>query len=308
MFDFSKSEFFDHKRTIKYLKNPWEREYRGGKYFSAINELGCPLNIQIGLDLGAGVRWYQVPHGIHDGYSALYTLLSEQGVDLKKHEFKLKSNALGLSSMKAARSCLMNLQHQFVDQHPYSADQDFFYRVIKTSSTKSLGDTAIVVHHMANFLRSTLLVQKDSKWMIPVRTNHISGLQASYFGLMINESDTVDTIRSCIKNKLSLGEHHALKALSKIPLILGKKAMLSQTRAMLERPYPNWAGSLSNLKNLGRASQIKDLIMLAPVRWHRPIGLGMYQLNGIQYLTIAIHKSLAHIDLDTLERSFCELS
>jgi hypothetical protein len=299
LYDFSMAKTFDRKNVENYQAQKWNKSYGKGLYFSALQDLGYELNIQIGIDLGEGLSWYQVPHALHDGLSAYKKLFKELSINEIPQHFKLSGKRLSLASIKSAVKLLKNQDHFYHGQDSSCKGQGFQYKVIRIDS-KNL-NTAEHLWKLNQYL-SLYHLKGQKKWMIPVRTDNQEGLQASYIGVNLGDEDTNKNVQQKIKEKLILGEYKGLDVLGNLGLICGKKTILKQTKAMLMADCPNWAGSISNLKNIGSAPEVKELVLLAPVRWHRPIGLGLYVFNGISYITLCVHESLKQFDLDHFEQ------
>lgn len=298
-FDFENANYFDLKRVQEYNLNPWEKENRLGLYFTALKDEGVNLDIPIGIDIGEGMKWYKTPHALHDGFSALCTLFRELNIshDMKAFDIpKLKFNpSMITSSFKAIKG----EEHFFKGQKPYSHDQNFRYFVLKNKDEKQCLST--ILKKVSDYLLCHGLDQKMIKWMIPVRTNNEEGLSASYLSLPYEQGQSVGDIKNSLRKKLKIGEYKGVERLSHLALKLGPYVIKSQTRKMLQLKHPGWGGSVSFLKDLGHAKEVKELIMIAPVRWHRPIGVALYRFNSINYLTFAIHSSLSDLDLVDLK-------
>lgn len=278
---------FDKEAVKKYYNNIWDKNLKTGVLFSALEELGTPLNIYLGVDLGEGKNWYYVPHALHDGFSAYKSLHYELGLKGKFSSLSPSSSKISFKNFLQLAKKSPKSDFSIKGQTPFKAGQDFNYSVVKGINKP----TYWFIEKLNEYL-AQMKVGDYSKWMIPVRTDDRSGLNASYISLVVHKNDDGSIIKRKMKQKLLQNEHLVMKWLAEKMVHIGKKTVLAQTKAMLSKTTAGWTGSVSNLKDLGECDQVKEFLMLAPVRWHRPIGLALYKYNGEDYCTICVHKSL----------------
>ncbi|MCF8060844.1 MAG: hypothetical protein K9K67_16185 [Bacteriovoracaceae bacterium] len=297
--------FFDYQGYLKYKRNIWDPIYKEGLYFSAMEELGQELIINIGIRKTGEEQtsWFQTPHALHDGYSALKTLAKEQRFSLNLPPFNFRPPiSINRSILSAIRSTPKE-NHQFKNQSEKTNSTDFhFIKMAFPLKTQKYSDTAYFSKIVCQTLMKFLTNNTSSRWMVPVRLRDADGLQASYFGLEIKQNDTVLDLHKRIVLKLRTGEHWGFYYLSKIGLVLGKRAIIYLTKKNVLKDNTIWMGVISNLGNLGDSVELNELTVLVPVRWHRPVGVVIYKHNGKQILTVTFHKSLKGVDTDEILR------
>lgn len=279
---------FDTASAKLYYQDPWASSYESGLLFTALEEFGVSLNIHIGLNQKDKLIWYKVPHALHDGYSAYQSLFAELGLKLIWKPFSLPKKKITLKGIKLAFESLSQKPQEIKDQLANKTSSEFDFIYFKTSYKPSQW----YLQKMHDFFREKTKNQ-STRWMIPVRTDHKSGLQASYFAVEVFNHDTEASIKEKISLALNNGTHRVTKKLASFMIKLGKKVILKQTKLMLDQDFPSWTGSFSNLKNIGSSEAVRELILLAPVRWHRPVGVVIYEFNQEFYCTISLHSSVA---------------
>ncbi len=306
-------QIFDQQNYLKYKEDIWHPSYKEGLYFSAMEELGQELNIHIGLKKQSDeqTRWFQTPHALHDGYSALKVLAHEQEFSLNLPEFKFRPARNIFKSILSAIRSSPKENHQFKNQnnetHLKNSTDYHYIRMSFPKSSQRYSDTALFSKAACQILMKTLTHNSSSRWMVPVRLRDTDGLQASYFGLEVSETDSVQSLHQKLTQKLKIGEHWGFYYLSRIGLKLGKKAILYLTKKNVLKSDTIWMGVISNLGDLGQSKELDELTILAPVRWHRPVGVVIYRHNNEQILTMAFHKSLEGVDTDGIFKKITEV-
>ena len=297
----SNAKLFDVENVKRYQRNIWDKSYGEGLYFSAMEELGEPIYINFGIRKHEynELRWFKVPHAIHDGFSALKVLEKEENFSLDLPKLKSRKPKSWLKSIFSALNSSPLEEHRYKSQDAYIKGTHFDHLVIKLPLKPSkLSNTAILSDVICKTLMRELSFNKVSRWMVPVRLRDDDGLQASYIGLDISLEDNAETLHEKLKHKLKNGEHWGYCFFSKIGLFLGKKVIMNLTRKSVLNKRTIWMGSISNLGNLGNSKDLEDLVVLHPVRFHRPLGVIIYEFNEQQVITICFHKSLREVDTD----------
>ncbi len=301
MHSVSDAQLFDIENVKRYQRNIWDKSYREGLYFSAMEELGEPIYINFGIRKHeyTELRWFKVPHAIHDGFSALKVLEKEENFSLNLPELKSLKPKNWLKSILFALKSTPVEEHRYKSQDANVKGTSFDHLVLKLPLKSSkLSSTAILSNLICKTLMQELSYNKVARWMVPVRLKNDDGMQASYIGLDVSLEDNENTLHKKLKDKLKNGEHWGFYFFSKIGLFLGKKAILNLTRKSILNTKTIWMGSISNLGNLGESKELEDLIVLHPVRFHRPLGVIVYEFNNQQIITICFHKSLKEVDTD----------
>lgn len=303
------SEVFDLENYQKYKKDIWNSSYGGGLYFSAMEELGQELLINFGLKRKneSMTKWFKTPHALHDGYSALKILAKEKDFSLDLPRFDFKPAQKPFRAIISALKSSPKEAHDFKNQSAISNSTEFrYFRFDFPLHKQKVSDTAIFAKVVSQTLMNQLTNNKSSRWMIPVRLRDSDGLQASYIGLEVQEGDSIQALHKKLVENLKSGQHWGFYYLSKIGLLLGKRAILNLTKKNVLKPETIWMGVLSNLGDLGVSKELDELTVLAPVRWHRPVGAIIYRHNDRQVLTVCIHNSLQEVSDDQITRSITE--
>lgn len=306
-------QIFDYQSYLKYKQDIWDPTYREGLYFSAMEELGQELIINIGIKKHREeqTKWYQTPHALHDGYSALKVLAKEQSFSLNLPKFKFRPPVSIFKSILSAFRSSPKEGHKFKDQSDQSDlknSTDFhFMRMSFPLNTQSYSETALFSKVVCQTLMKNLTENSSSRWMVPVRLRDTPGLQASYFGLEVNDQDSAPSLHKKIVSKLKIGEHWGFYYISKLGLKLGRKVIIYLTQKNVLKSDTIWMGVISNLGDLGESSELDELTILAPVRWHRPVGVVIYKHNNEQILTVAFHNSLKGVDTDEIFKKITEV-
>ncbi len=299
-------EVIDALNVARYQENIWHRRYGSGLYFSALEEVGDKIDIPIGVEKDGLLKWYRTPHALHDGYSALNVLKKEKGIRLDLPRFEKRVHKGFFKSLFSALSSRPSQYHHFIDQSDLRG-VEFDHRVIELPLNQTgYSTTTLVLNSISKILMRELTTNTISRWMIPVRLKQSDGLNASYIGLEVDYKDSIEFSTNMMRLKLKSGEHWGYYYLSKIGLLLGKKVITLLTKKSVLSEKTKWMGSISNLGNLGASEDIDQLYVLHPVRWHRPIGIILYELNGKQYVTLSVHKSLSKVNLDGIVNEFKE--
>jgi len=301
-------QIFDYESYLKYKQNIWHATYREGLYFSAMEELGQELLINIGIKKQSETQtsWFQTPHALHDGYSALKVLAKEKQFSLNLPEFNFRPPMSFFKSILSAIRSSPKENHQYINQSNQAEmknSTDFHYmRMNFPLKSQRYSDTAVFSKVVCQTLMENLTKNTSSRWMVPVRLRDTEGLQASYFGLEVKKEDSVEDLHKKVVSKLKIGEHWGFYYISKLGLKLGKKAILYLTQKNVLKSDTIWMGVISNLGDLGESIELDELTILAPVRWHRPVGAVIYRHNNEQILTLAFHKSLKGVNTDEIFR------
>ncbi len=289
---------FDQKKSDEFHKDRWNRKWGLGLYFSAFHELGTHLNVVIGFQKkGEHKKWYIAPHALHDGRSAIERISFENKYNLKIPALKLRPIK---SKVKAVFSLLRSekkIKHNFVNQKPFSKSTKS--EIYQFSVPFRQGNNSILINSIAKVMMKYFLANIESKWMIPVKLNNKEGLNASYLALIINKDDSVQKTQDSLRQILKSGKHWSLYMLSKVGIFIGKPVILKATQSHTNQKQSAWAGSISHLGNLGQTN-LEEITVIAPVRWHRPLGAALYQLNNNVNIVLTKHESLPHADMAML--------
>lgn len=287
------AELIDSIETQKYKQNPWNPKYLLGLYFTAMHEFSDELFIYYGIKKSskADIKWHKAMHALHDGQSALLQLIKEQEITINIPSSRpLPSIRFRWSAIKHALFSRAKEAHQLINQAPYSKSTAFTYGFLELEAkTLSTGACANLV---AKSCMRHITLNKTSRWMLPVRIKEDHGVSASYLGININSNDSTQTTEAQIKSRLSNDEHLGFYFIAKLILKLGRPFLIYFTKKSLQKKKSHWLGVFSSLGNIGDSTDINDLFVLAPVRWHRPIGVLFYQFNQKQYIVISLHASL----------------
>ncbi len=300
----------DYQSYLKYKQDIWDPNYKEGLYFSAMEELGQELNINIGIKKKSDgkTNWYQTPHALHDGYSALKMLAKEQDFTLNFPGFNFRPSKSIVKSITSAIRSSPHENHQFKNQGELTNSTDFHYiRMDLPLKSQRYSDTALFSKVVCQTLMKNLTNNSSSRWMVPVRLRDTQGLQASYFGLEVKRTDSAEDLHKKIVSKLKIGEHWGFYYISKLGLALGRRAILFLTKKNVLKNDTIWMGVISNLGDLGKSVELDELTVLAPVRWHRPVGVVIYRHNNKQVLTVAFHKSLKGVNTDEIFRKISDI-
>ena len=302
----SEAQIFDRISVIEYKNDIWNKSYKEGLYFSAMEELGRPIDIHMGIKKrgNSNLSWFTVPHALHDGLSALSVLSREQNFDINIPRVESRKPRSWFRALYSAITSSPKEVHNFKDQDFNYRDSDFTHTSIKLKKYDAkVSSTALLATIVCKHLMNELSHNSSSRWMVPVRLRDDNGLQASYVGINIEKEDNELDIHYKLKEKLKNGEHWGFSLISKIGLMIGKECILYLTKKNVLSSKTIWMGSISNLGNLGVSRELEDLVILSPVRFHRPLGVALYELNGEQVVTISIHKSIKKVDIDEIGKS-----
>lgn len=285
----------DEIKCNHYLSSPWDSKYHIGRYFSALHEITGPIYIYCGVKIKSqDIKWYKTLHSLHDGFSAIVSLFKEVGIDYQLPKYDLSKPA---NSFKLLRNVFVNQQkvkHSLINQ---SCDKNGYeYNFINIKLDNKLS-TAEVINKVARYFQNTVTQNNISKWMIPVRVGNELGLEATYIPFVLENNDTESSIKAKIKSSLIKGEHWTNYYLSKVGNFFGTLFLRTVTKKMLGSSNATWLGSVSNMGELGDVEGVEDLFIHAPVRWHRPVGIVLYRINGVQYVTVSVHKSIKNVNL-----------
>lgn len=293
--NFEHASIADSENTSKYLKNPWNKKYKSGLFFTALLDLNQHIDIPFKLKVKhqKSEEFIKVAHALHDGFSALKVINSERDLDLQLKLQPIRKCKKIVPALFSALTSKPKQAHSYINQSNFQPGTEFraaeiSFPIIKTDKSQ----TALYALAASHVLQQKFLNSDYTRWMVPVRTSNEDGLQASYIALDIDKNSTFSQIHSQLVDKLKKGQHWGFHYLAKIALLLGKKTILKATKKSLENKNKLWFGSISNLGNLNESHQIEQLYIYHPVRWHRPIGIIIYEFNGEQHLTLSIHKSL----------------
>ncbi len=298
---------FDGANVTKYKNDIWNRSYGSGLYFSALEDLGDKIYIPIGIKrVGSeGTQWFKTPHALHDGYSALKVLKDEQSFALDLPKFKVPRPKSYLKAFKSAILSRPTQYHHFISQCEDTRGVDFYFRTIELEKFSThLSFTAIATNILAKIFMKELTTNTVSRWMVPVRMKETDGLQASYIGLEVDYKDSLIDTHKALVQKLKDGEQWGFYYLAKVGLLIGRRIITYLTSKSVLSTKTKWMGSVSNLGDLGSSCDLEELYVLHPVRWHRPIGVVLYEINGKQVITICLHKSLKKVDFDGIIKEF----
>lgn len=287
--------------TKDFLNDMWNPKYGLGLYFSALIEQGDQLYIPLGLRRKGELKWYKALHALFDGFSALESLFKEEGIDFN---IQTPSTPGPKNRLKAILSLLSSKpleSHRYINQGPSIRGNNYRYASIQLHPIKErLSLTSILGNIIAKNCMKHLTTNHISRWMIPVRTHQGSGLNATYLGINISLDQSFEQTHKQLVTKLKSGEHWGYYYLSQIGLLLGKHAIRYGTQKSLSKNKSLWLGTISNLGNLGNIDEVEELLVVPPVRWHRPIGSAIYQLNDVLYITFAVHESLSSVNMEKL--------
>lgn len=301
------------EETKQFLQDMWNPKYGEGLYFSAMHELDEHMYVPIQVQ----GEWVYAAHAIFDGFSILQYL--DKTNPALKLQYKMDtpySPPKGFAWLAALKSALGSKpieKHRFIHQLPYdkSLNQElrFFHLELSIDETNQLKDknlTSLILEKVSKLCMKKLSHNTMTRWMIPVNIRgpfkgpEFSQMNASYLGLNCAiDSDPQDLKRQLV-GKLKKGEQWGFWLLGKIGLFSGKKVILDQTIKSLKTEKSKWFGSFSNLGNIGGEATSPDLLIIHPVRWHRPIGCLLYVYRNKLNLTVSFHQSL-DLDEKTLE-------
>ncbi len=284
-----KSLLFDKNSHEEYYKDLWNPKYELGLFFSALHEINIPIYIDFflkGLNIN---QWYKTHHALHDGFSALLKLNDELKLDFDIHEMKIRPPKNKVKAVINALRSKPSVEHKLKGQSPYTSSTDGEHFVFEAKRPLK---TFEVLNGVAKIITSNLTSNTRSRWMIPTRISEKKGLQASYFGIEVDHDDSIEMTKEKFKRKLVSEEHWGFYFLAKLALKFGRSGVVKGTKKTIAQSQTLWLGSLSNLGNLGKSKMIDEMIILHPVRWHRPIGFIMYEFNARQFVTLKIHDSL----------------
>lgn len=302
-----KATYFDQENISKYNINPWDKTYKLGLYFTALSEIGDHMDLHLALEEDGQFKWYKTPHALHDAFSAIKTLFKEKNISLKIQDKNEYIQSPWISSIFRALRSVPKQKHILRDQAPLTTGGQFQYAFVKMDKLKTpYSTTALFSNIVAKICMKELTNNSISRWMIPVRTFNKEGMSASYLGLNIDKDDTLKNTQDQLTHKLKSGEHWGYYYISMIGLFLGKWFIKTGTKKSLEKSETRWLGSISNLGNIGITNEAEDFLILPSVRWHRPIGILLYEFNNIQYITLSLHESLNNINpneiIDEIQR------
>ena len=283
------SLLFDKNSHEEYFKDLWNPKYELGLFFSALHEIDIPIYIDFYLKGSKINHWYKTHHALHDGFSALLKLSDELKLDFDLPEMKIRPPKNKIKSLFNALKSRPSVEHKLKAQSPYTSSIDGEHFVFEAKRSLK---TYEVLNGVAKIITSNLTTNKRSRWMIPARISEKKGLQASYFGIEVDQDDSMEMTKEKFKHKLVSEEHWGFYFLARLALKFGKKGVVKGTKKTIAQSQTLWLGSLSNLGNLGASKLVDEMIILHPVRWHRPIGFIMYEFNERQFVTLKIHDSL----------------
>ncbi len=301
----NEAQLFDIQNYKAYKRDIWNPKYKEGLYFSALEELGEEILIYFGVKKKDeyALHWHTTPHALHDGFSALNALAKEQDFTVKFPEYQYRPMKHPLKAVRTALKSTPKENHRLLNQDSNLKGTDFTYLELKLPVIESkLSNTALMASIVCPILMQHFTSNKSSRWMVPVRLKNDPGLQASYVGLEVDTDDNAKTLHQKLVSKLKNEEHWGFQLLSRIGLFLGKKAILYLTKKNVLSQKTIWLGSISNMGPMTSSPELEELVILHPVRWHRPLGVVIYQLNGQQIITIAFHHSLKEVDSDGIKQ------
>ena len=290
-----------YNETKGFLNDMWNPKYGLGLYFSALIEQGDQLYIPLGLRRKGELKWYKALHALFDGFSALESLFKEENI---RFNIQTPPTPGPRNRIKALLSTLNSKpveSHRYINQTPPIRGNNYKYASIQLRPMKErFSLTAVLGTIIAKNCMKHLTTNHTSRWMIPVRTHQGSGLNATYLGLNISTDHSYEQTHKQLVKKLKSGEHWGYYYLSRIGLLLGKHAIRYGTKKSLSKEKSLWLGTISNLGVLGNIDEVEELLIVPPVRWHRPIGSAIYQLNDVLYITFAVHESLSSVNMEKL--------
>ncbi len=304
------AQLFDAAGYDEYKKNIWNPIYKQGLYFSALDELGHEVSLYMGFreSEGSELKWFRAPHALYDGFSAMKDLGKKLGLNFSFPGFRHRPCQNPIRAIIKALFSSPKVDHHFLNQNQNVEGTDFNYLDLSfdTLSTKYT-NTALLAKVCCQVLMKELSSNESSRWMVPVRLNDGPGLQASYLGLQVDSSDTTEDVHKKLVGKLKGEEHWGFYFLGKLGLKLGKKVILALTKKSILNQKTLWMGSISNLGPLACDKDIRDVVMPASVRWHRPLGVILYEFNNKQVITISFHKSLSEVPVERIKQEITRI-
>ena len=300
------AQIFDRVNVIEYKNDIWNKSYEEGLYFSAMEELGDPIDIHMAIKRSAEIdlTWFTVPHALHDGLSALRVLSDEQNFKINLPIIEAKKPKSWIVALFSALTSRPKEAHSYKNQDLNVRDSGFIHKIIRLKKRDSrVSSTSLLATIVCKRLMNDLSINSTSRWMVPVRLRDDQGLHASYVGLDVDNRDNEIDIHYKLKAKLKNGEHWGFYLISHLGLAIGKKCILYLTKKNVLSNKTIWMGSISNLGNLGNSKDLEELVILSPVRFHRPIGVALYEFNGEQVITVSVHKSIKKVDIDGIGES-----
>lgn len=284
----SNAILLDQEKSSQYLANPWDKKYELGLFFSYLLDNGVDVIIEIETIKNNVTKTYNFHHALHDGFSAVKKIIEKEKIDFKLQYPQLRPSPGLFKPIFQALKSNSKPNPQYKNQLPYSNSTNGLY-LIRKIPKKNLGQILSVCNR--HLLQELSYAQRVT-WMIPCRVSNSPGLQASYIGLEISKNESGAQVHNSLKSKLKIGEHYGFLYLAKMILTLGKFGVYQSSKSVLRKDNPTWFGSFSHLGDLGTSEDLDEIIIKAPIRWHRPIGIVSYQFNGEHYLIFGYHESL----------------
>ncbi len=297
----------------RYLRDMWNPGYGLGLYYSALHELGDAMFIPMGIGNQRGIQWYYALHALFDATSALAELDRRLDLGLRLTHMIKHPRISGIRWIEALRGSRPDMPPEplrLTAQAPRirgSNRYDYIHLHFTESETASVERraartgcslTAYMLHATADATMQAYSENRVTRWMVPVSlrgripVSPLSDLQASYIGLNCSRDEPAPMLYRRCMEKLKRGHHWGLWRCARFGARLGKRIILNGMRKDLAQPRPSWFGAFSSLGDIGGTGPA-SLIVLLPVRWHRPLGAMLYRHCNRINLTLCRHESLA---------------